>query len=67
MHLQQTTFENIVARDEIAQNKQFLLLSQCFQLYLITLLSFFEILHVFPSMFQMSYAAELLYVGKGYI
>ena len=34
MHLQQTTFENIVAKEEIAQNKQFLLMPQCFQLLL---------------------------------
>ena len=31
--LQQPTFENIVTKDEIAQNKQFLLLPQCFQLF----------------------------------
>ena len=31
MPLKQTYFENIVTKDEIAQNKEFLLLSQCFQ------------------------------------
>ena len=32
MHQQQTTFENIVGKGEIAHNKQFLLYPQCFQL-----------------------------------
>ena len=30
MHQQQTTFENIVGKEEIARNEQFLLLPQCF-------------------------------------
>ena len=29
-NLQQTTFENILTKEEIAQNEQFLLLPQCF-------------------------------------
>ena len=33
-------FENMATKEEIAQNKQFLLLSPCFQLYLIIVLSF---------------------------
>ena len=33
MPLQQTTFENTVAKGEIAQNKQFIHLPKCFQLY----------------------------------
>ena len=32
MHREQTTFENIVSKGEIAHNEQLLLLSQCFQL-----------------------------------
>ena len=32
-HLQQMTFENIMTKGEIAQNKQFFLLPQCFQLF----------------------------------
>ena len=32
MHQQQTAFENIVGKGEIARNKQFLLFPQCFQL-----------------------------------
>ena len=35
--LKQTTFENFVTKYEIAQNKPFLLLTQCFQLYSISL------------------------------
>ena len=61
MHLQQTTFENLVT-----QNEQFLLLPQCFQLFLIILLLFMEIFHVFVYKFSNSSAADLLYVGKGY-
>ena len=32
IHQQQTAFENIVRKGEIARNKQFLLFSQCFLL-----------------------------------
>ena len=32
MHQQQTTFENIVRKEEIARNEQFLLFPQCFLL-----------------------------------
>ena len=32
MHHQQTAFENIVGKEEIARNKQFLLFPQCFVL-----------------------------------
>ena len=32
MHQQQTAFENIVGKEEIAHNKQFLLFPQCFLL-----------------------------------
>ena len=32
MHQQQTAFENIVGKEEIARNEQFLLLPQCFLL-----------------------------------
>ena len=31
MHQQQTAFENIVGKEEIAHNEQFLLFQQCFQ------------------------------------
>ena len=62
-HLQ-TTFENIVAKGEIAHDEQFLLWPQCFQLYLTVKLSFKEILQVFFTMFSKSFAADLVYVGK---
>ena len=32
MHQQQTAFENIVGKEEIARNEQFLLFPQCFLL-----------------------------------
>ena len=32
MHLEQTAFENIVGKEEIARNEQFLLYPQCFLL-----------------------------------
>ena len=49
VHEQQTAFENIVGNREIARNKQFLLLPQCFVLNLIILSPFariFDIIHV---------------------
>ena len=48
---------------EIAQNQQFLLLPQCFQLYLIVEPSVIEIFQIFVNMLTKSSAAELLYVG----
>ena len=62
MPLQQTTFENTVAKGEIVHYEQFLHLPQCFQLYLIIQLSFIEIFHVFAYMFWKSSAADLMYV-----
>ena len=61
----QTTFENIVAKGEIAHDEQFLHLPQCFQLYLIIKGPFMEISQCFARMFSKSSAADLLYVGKG--
>ena len=43
MHQQQTTFENIVGKGEIAHNEQFLLFSQCFKLNQITVSPFVHI------------------------
>ena len=62
---QQTTFENIVAKGEIAHDEQFHLSPQCFQLYLTIKLSFMEIIQVFVTMLLKSSAADWLYVGKG--
>ena len=44
MHQQQTAFENIVGKGEIACNEQFLLFPQCFQLNQITVS---QIVHMF--------------------
>ena len=46
-HLQQTTFENIVTKGEIAQNEQFLLLSHSVQLCSVTIPTTKEIFHIF--------------------
>ena len=61
-HLQQTTFENIMAKGEIAHDEQFPLFPQCFQLYLMIKLSFMELFHIFAIIFSKSSAAELSYV-----
>ena len=58
-------FENMATKEEIAQNEQFLLLSPCFQLYLIIVLSFKGSFKFIPGMFSKSSAAYLLYVEKG--
>ena len=64
--LQHTTFEDIVAKGEIAlYYEQFLFWQQCFQLYLTIQLYFIEIFHVFVNMLSKSSASELLHVGKG--
>ena len=59
------TFENIVAKGEIAHHEQFHLWQQCFQLYLTIKLSLMEIFQGFVTMFSKLSAADLLYVGKG--
>ena len=64
MRLQQTAVKNIVTKGEIAHHEQFLLLSQCFQLYSIIKLLLMEIFQVYANMFSKSSAADLLYVGK---
>ena len=43
-HQQQIAFENIVEKEEIARNEQFLLFSQCFLLNQITVLHMFILL-----------------------
>ena len=54
MHQQQTTFENIVGKEEIARNEQFLLFPQCFLLHQKIVSTFVNIyyiisLHVFTA------------------
>ena len=58
-------FENIVTKEEIAKNEQFLLLSLCFQLYSIIVLSFKGSFQKNSGMFSKLSAADFLYVGKG--
>ena len=49
---QQTAFENIVRKEEIARNEQFLLFPQCFQLKR-------KIVSLFVSILTSLFAAEL--------
>ena len=52
MHQQQTAFENIVGKGEIAHNEQFLLFPQCFQLNQIIVypfVHFFDIISFFAA------------------
>ena len=63
-HLQQTAFENIVAKGEIAQKEQSLLLPQSFEFFSVIIPSF----SVFRNEFYMlskSSAGDTTYVGKG--
>ena len=50
--LQQMTFENIVAKGEIAHHEQFLILPLCFQIYAIILFSTLKICNIFPLTLQ---------------
>ena len=55
MHQQQTAFENIVGKGEIARNEQFLLFPQCFLLIQIILSPFvhtFDIISLFAAEFE---------------
>ena len=55
MHQQQTAFENIVGKEEIARNKQFLLFPQCFLLNQIIVSPFvliFDIISLFAARFE---------------
>ena len=54
MDQQQTAFENIVGKEEIAHNKQFLLFPQCFLLYQVIVSHFFHIFDIISL-----FAAEL--------
>ena len=64
VYIEQTTFENIIAKEEILHNEPFLPLPQCFQLCLIIILSFNEMSITFPYMFLKSSAADVSCVGK---
>ena len=56
----------MATKEEIAQNEQFLLLSLCFQLYLIIVLSLKGSFHCFSGMISKSSAADLFVCGKGF-
>ena len=65
MHQQQTPFENIVRKGEIARNDQFLLLPQFFQLNQVTVSSFvhtFDIISLFAIKLEVP---KLAYLVKG--
>ena len=55
MHQQQTAFENIVQKEEIAHNEQFLLFPQCFllnQIIISQLVHIFDIISLFAAEFE---------------
>ena len=55
MHPQETAFENMVGKGEIARNEQFLLFARCFLLNQITVSPFvciFEIISSFAAEFE---------------
>ena len=58
-------FENIVTKEEIAQNYQFLLLPQCFPLLVIVYPFNYRDFLFFDKICSKSTAAELSYEGKG--
>ena len=58
-------FENIVTKEEIAQNVQFLLLPQCFRLFVIGYPFNYGDFLCFDKICLKSSAAELSYEGKG--
>ena len=59
-------FVNIVTKEEIAQNVQFLHMSQCFQLLVIGYPFNYRDFLSFDKKCSKSSAAELSYEGKGY-
>ena len=57
-------FENMLTKEEIAQNQQFLLVSSRVQLFSIIVISFKGSSHKFSGMFSNSSAADSWYEGK---
>ena len=55
MHQQQTAFENIVGKEEIAHNEQFLLFQKCF---LLNQVNVFPVVHIFDIISL--FAAEMV-------
>ena len=58
-------FKNIVTKEEIAQNEQFLLLPQCFPVFVIGYPFNYRDFPSFDKTCSKSSAAELSYEGKG--
>ena len=58
------TFEDIVAKGNIAQIEQYFLWPQCFQLYSIEIFKFSETFQIFVHMFEKSSAVDLVQVVK---
>ena len=66
-HQQQTAFENIVGKGEIAHNEQFLLFPQCFLLNQILASPFVHIFHII-SLFAAEFEEPKMRIsGKGLI
>ena len=66
MHQQQTAFENMVGKGEIAHNEQFLLFPQCFLLNQIIVSAFvniFDIISLFAAEFK---KPKIGMSGKGF-
>ena len=64
MHQQQTAFENIVGKGEIARNKQFPLFQQCFLLNKINVSTFvhiFDIVSFFAAELEKKKKLKLAY------
>ena len=67
MHHQQSTFENIVGKREIARNKQFLFFPQCFLFNQITespIVHIFDIISLFVAELE---EPKIVIPGKGLI
>ena len=66
MHQEQTAFENMVGKGEIARNKQFLLFPQCFLLNQIIVSPFVHDFHI--SLFAAEFEEPKIGIsGKGLI
>ena len=65
MHQQQTAFENIVGKGEIAHNEQLLLFLQCFQLNQITVSPFVNIFDIISSFAIELQESKIGISGKG--
>ena len=61
MHQQQTAFENIVVKEEIARNEQFLLFPQCFLLNQ-KLVSPFVNIYDITSLFAAEFGEPKIYI-----